>query len=119
MSPTVLVSPDGQRRIAVGASGGPFIISSTLQAIVHVIDFGMDPSAAVSAPRIHHQWTPDTLTVDTGFSADTLQNLRARGHKIQEMPFFSAVELVSWTKGEGTEGASDPRKGGWPAGSLR
>jgi gamma-glutamyltranspeptidase/glutathione hydrolase len=46
MSPTVLISPDGAQRIVVGASGGPFIITSTLQAIVNIIDFGMEPSAA-------------------------------------------------------------------------
>ena len=49
----------------VGASGGPFIISSTLQAIINVIDFGMDPSEAVGVPRMHHQWAPNTLFVDT------------------------------------------------------
>ena len=38
MTPTVLISPEGDRRIVVGASGGPFIISSTLQVIVDIID---------------------------------------------------------------------------------
>jgi gamma-glutamyltranspeptidase/glutathione hydrolase len=115
MSPTVLIGPEGQR-IAVGASGGPFIISSTLQAILNVIDFQMSPSRAVAEPRIHHQWQPDVLMLDEGISADTAALLRARGHATKELPFFSAVQLIA-TDGPELIGGADPRKGGWPAGA--
>ncbi len=118
MTPTVLVSPDGTQRIVVGASGGPFIISSTLQVVLNIVDFGLDPSAAVGAPRFHHQWQPDTLFLDEGFSADTVRLLQARGHTTKEMPFFSAVQVVHQTEPGTMRGASDPRKGGWPAGVL-
>jgi gamma-glutamyltranspeptidase/glutathione hydrolase len=114
MSPTVLISPDGTQRIVVGASGGPFIISSTLQAIVNVIDFGMGPSAAVSVPRMHHQWAPNTLFVDVQTSADTIRVLESLGHDVKQFPFFSSVQLVHGTADE-VRGASDPRKGGAPA----
>jgi gamma-glutamyltranspeptidase/glutathione hydrolase len=113
MSPTVLISGDGER-IVIGGSGGPFIISSVVQVIINMVDFGMDPSAAVSAPRIHHQWQPDILFLDEGISPDTARALQARGHTIKVMPFFSAVQVVRGRPGE-AEGASDPRKGGWPA----
>lgn len=115
MTPTVLTSPDGTRRIVVGASGGPFIISSTLQVIVEIIDFDADPSEAVSAPRMHHQWTPEKLFIDAGVSPDTERALIGRGHTVQRMPFFSAVQVVV-SEADGVVGASDPRKGGWPAG---
>ncbi|MFM2245606.1 MAG: Gamma-glutamyltranspeptidase precursor [Pseudomonadota bacterium] len=115
MSPTVLIGPEGQR-IAVGASGGPFIISSTLQAILNVIDFQMSPSRAVAEPRIHHQWQPDVLMLDEGISADTAALLRARGHATKELAFFSAVQLIA-TDGPELIGGADPRKGGWPAGA--
>ena len=116
MSPTILVSPDGQQRIVVGASGGPFIITSTLQAVLNVIDFEMDPAEAVSVPRFHHQWQPDKLFLDTGFSVDTAAILEARGHAVQPMPFFSSVQLIHQTVDGELLAASDPRKGGWPAG---
>ncbi|MDG1481456.1 MAG: gamma-glutamyltransferase [Myxococcota bacterium] len=116
MSPTVLISPDGARRIVVGASGGPFIITSTLQVIVNIIDFGFDPAEAVSAPRMHHQWAPEKLFIDAGVSPDTERALRGRGHEIYRMPFFSSVQVVVSEDGAGVTGASDPRKGGWPAG---
>jgi gamma-glutamyltranspeptidase / glutathione hydrolase len=116
MSPTVLVAPDG-RRIAVGASGGPFIISSTLQVILDIVDFGRDPNDAVSAPRIHHQWQPRLLFVDEGVEPATVAALRAIGHEIKQMPMFSAVQVVTRTPEEGLLGASDPRKAGAPAGA--
>lgn len=114
MSPTVLISPDGER-VVVGASGGPFIISSVAQVIVNLIDFGLDPAEAVSAPRIHHQWKPDLLFLDEGISPDTARALAERGHALKSLSFFSAVQVVRGRPGE-AYGASDPRKGGWPAG---
>lgn len=114
MSPTVLISPDGAERIVIGASGGPFIISSTVQVIVNMLDFGMDPSEAVAAPRVHHQWSPDVLMLDEGIGADTSRALSARGHALRSFPFFSAVQVVRGGQGLAL-GASDPRKGGWPA----
>lgn len=116
MTPTVLVSPDGGERIVVGASGGPFIITSTLQAILNIIDFDMDPAEAVSVPRFHHQWQPDLLFLDEGFTVDTTRALEARGHTLKQMPFFSSVQAIHQTGPDEMLGASDPRKGGWPAG---
>ncbi|MGB0639572.1 MAG: gamma-glutamyltransferase [Myxococcota bacterium] len=118
MSPTVLISPDKTERIVVGASGGPFIITSTLQAILNVVDFGMDPAEAVSVPRIHHQWAPEILFVDEGVSRDTITALEALGHTVKQIDFFSSVQLIHGTEHH-LQAASDPRKGGWPAGSQK
>ena len=109
MSPTVLISPDGKERIVVGASGGPFIISSTLQVIVNLIDFGMDASEAVSLPRMHHQWAPDVLLVDRHTSPDTVKALETKGHTVREMRFFSSVQVVHGSASR-VSGAADPRK---------
>lgn len=115
MSPTVLVSPDGKTRIVVGASGGPMIITSTLQVIVNVIDFSMNASEAVSSPRIHHQWVPESLYVEPGIDSATTTTLAQMGHILTVRPAYSSVQLVIDRNGK-MEGASDPRKGGWPAG---
>jgi len=109
MSPTILQSPDGKTLIAIGASGGPFIISSTLQVIVNLIDFEMDPNAAVSVPRMHHQWQPRKLFLDEGIPQDVHFLLQAKGHRIQEMSFYSSVQVVV-KKGDVFIGAQDPRK---------
>ena len=109
MSPTLLESPDGKTRIAIGASGGPFIISSTLQVIINLIDFGMDPNLAVSVPRMHHQWQPQKLFLDKGFPKDIHLLLQAKGHTTVEMSFYSSVQVVV-QKGNVFIGAQDPRK---------
>ncbi len=114
MTPTVVLDPDGEVVMAIGGSGGPYIISSTLQALSNVIDFGMDPEDAVSVPRMHHQWVPEVLRVDEGVPADVQANLRARGHDVQVKAFFSAVQIAR-VDGAYFSGACDPRKGGKPA----
>jgi len=115
MTPTVVLGPDGEVLMAVGASGGPFIISSTLQVISNVLDFGLDAAEAVSAPRMHHQWTPELLFLDAvGHPMDVQRALESRGHTLRVFPFFSSVQAVTRSDGQ-TFGASDPRKGGAPA----
>ncbi|RME26981.1 MAG: gamma-glutamyltransferase, partial [Deltaproteobacteria bacterium] len=115
MTPTIMEHPDG-RRVVIGASGGPFIISSTLQVILGIVDFGLDPAEAVARPRMHHQWQPKLLFVDDGVPVDVIEGLRARGHRVKPMPFFSAVQVVTRDVDGELLAASDPRKGGWPAG---
>jgi gamma-glutamyltranspeptidase/glutathione hydrolase len=115
MSPTLVLDDDGKVVLAVGASGGSTIISSVLQTILNVIEFDMDPQAAVAAPRIHHQWQPDILRLEPEIPHDVRVGLKARKHLLQVGRAFSSTQAV--TDGEdGTVGGSDPRKGGRPAG---
>jgi gamma-glutamyltranspeptidase/glutathione hydrolase len=114
MSPTVVLDADGRVVMSIGASGGSTIISSTLQVYLNVAVFGMDPQAAVSASRIHHQWLPDRLFAEPDLPADVTRALEARGHTLDVRPAFSSVQVVVRVDG-GYEGGSDPRKGGWPA----
>ncbi len=115
MTPTIVLNEEGQVVMVVGASGGPFIISSTLQVISNVLDFGLDVGEAVTVPRMHHQWVPDKLFVDLDMSGDVTAALGQRGHLVEGFPFFSSVQVIVATP-EGQEGASDPRKGGRAAG---
>jgi gamma-glutamyltranspeptidase/glutathione hydrolase len=114
MTPTILLDAEGRVAAVVGASGGPQIISSVLQVISAIVDFGMDPQEAVAAPRIHHQWQPDELVVEPGIPADVLRNLEARGHRVRVAKAYSAAQAIVRT-GQRSSAASDPRKGGWPA----
>ncbi len=115
MTPTVVLDADGAVVMAIGASGGSFIISSVLQVFLNLEVFGMDAQEAVSAPRIHHQWTPESLWIEPDVPADVRQALAARGHVLRERAGFSGVEVVV-RDGEGWAGGADPRKDGWPAG---
>ncbi len=90
MSPTIVLK-DGRPVLVVGAPGGSRIITTVLEIIVNVIDHGMSLQAAVDAPRIHHQWLPDTLAAEPfGLSADTGANLTRMGYRLVELPQWDA-----------------------------
>ena len=107
MVPTILTK-DGKFFLVLGTPGGPTIINSVLQTIVNVVDFGMNAQEAVDQPRIHHQWLPDTLSLERGFSPDTLELLKAKGHQIRLTNFIGEVAAIKWD-GKFLEGAADGR----------
>ncbi len=119
MSPTLVtrVEPDGSEAIvgALGASGGPQIITSTTLGLVQLIDHGRAPEDVVAAPRVHHQWLPFLAFVDSGLPATTRAALAGYGYEVAERAFGSALQVV-WLGGDGLYAASDPRKHGAPAG---
>jgi gamma-glutamyltranspeptidase / glutathione hydrolase len=115
MTPTIVLDERGEVVMSIGASGGSHIISSVLQVFLNVVEFGMDPQAAVSRPRLHHQWQPDHLVLDEEFSRDVIKALEMRGHTIEMTSRKSSVQLVV-RRSDRLEGGSDPRKAGWPAG---
>ena len=114
MSPTIILK-DGKAFMAVGASGGPRIITGTLHTIINVIDFGMNIEEAVSAPRFHHQWYPNKLFIEKDMPDDVRENLIKKGHELSLGEAESAVQAILIKDGKIT-GASDPRKGGIPDG---
>lgn len=107
MTPT-LVFKDGQPVLVTGSPGGARIITTVLQQIVNRIDFGMNPLEAAATPRFHHQWTPDELRIEKGFSADTLALLRQWGHKVALKPAMGRTQTIEISNGT-LYGASDPR----------
>ncbi|PYK63295.1 MAG: gamma-glutamyltransferase [Verrucomicrobia bacterium] len=109
MSPTIVLK-DGKPVLAVGAAGGPTIISQTVLAIIDTIDFGMDPAAALAQPRFHHQWKPDELVVEKRISEEVLRELEKRGHKLKRVDSLGAAQAVGTNPhGRGFLGAHDPR----------
>jgi gamma-glutamyltranspeptidase/glutathione hydrolase len=114
MTPT-LVLRDDKVLLAVGGSGGPTIITGTLQVLLNIVDFGMDARAAVEAPRIHHQWVPPVLAVEAPVAVDVVQALTRRGHAVTVTGRMNAVQALT-VDDEGLAGACDPEKLGAPAG---
>jgi len=114
MTPTI-VTRGHQVVLAVGGSGGPWIISGSLQVLLNVLDHGLAAAPAVAAPRIHHQWMPATLMVEPGIPEITRQALARNGHTVKEISTMGAIQAIRVNSGQ-MEGASDPRKGGEAAG---
>ncbi len=116
MSPTIVLE-DGRVRLVAGASGGPRIITGTMQVILDCLLLGMTPAEAVAAARFHHQWLPDTLQFEDGWTADAVvEAMQGRGHAIGRRRDVGVVQVVEVLPDGRKRAASDPRKDGLPAG---
>jgi len=104
----VIIMKDQQPWLATGTPGGARIITTVLQNVLNVIDFKMNIAEALSVPRVHHQWMPDYLRIERGFSPDTVRILKEMGHEIRVMPTMGRVQTVQQQFGV-LYGASDPR----------
>ena len=131
MTPTILLK-DGHPVLIVGSPGGSRITTTVLQVIVNVIDYGMSLQEAVDAPRVHHQWLPDTLAAEPfALSADTVVALTRMGYHVTPLEPWGAgnsVEAIGiagrdmtatpelkFPRADRFYGAADPRA---PAGSA-
>ncbi len=91
MTPTIVLRKDGSLWFAVGARGGPRIITAVLQTVINMVDHDMNIQQAMDAPRIHHQWFPDEILSEPfGMSPDTRSILEKLGHKFTEKPGYVA-----------------------------
>lgn len=125
MTPTMILrrSPDGasgEPVLLAGGAGGPRIISGTLQAALNAMLWEMDAGPALAAPRFHHQWQPDVLQLEPALQGGELEkSLTALSHTIGPRKAIGNVQIVKRAS-EGSklkwQAASDPRKGGLPAG---
>ncbi|EIP3951308.1 gamma-glutamyltransferase [Salmonella enterica] len=108
MSPTIVVK-DGKTWLVTGSPGGSRIITTVLQMVVNTIDFGMNVAEATNAPRFHHQWLPDELRVEKGFSPDTLKLLEQKGQKVELKEAMGSTQSIMVGPDGELYGASDPR----------
>jgi gamma-glutamyltranspeptidase/glutathione hydrolase len=114
MSPT-LVFKDGKLFLVVGSPGGPRIITTVLQVILNVADFGMNLPEAVAAPRLHHQWLPDQLYLEAGrLSFSERRALEKKGHTLKRYVLPGNAQAILVAPDGSLVGASDPRGEGRP-----
>jgi len=119
MSPTIVFSPDGRVRLAVGAAGGATIIAQVAKAIIGVVDWRLSAQQAIALPVLYSPG--DTIYVEKRSAHEAMiPALRALGHKVEARePSFkaNAVEWVGNTQGGGRwVGAADPRSEGTSVG---
>lgn len=108
MTPTIVLK-DGKPYLVTGSPGGSTIITIVLQTLMNVIDHGMNIADSASAPRLHHQWVPDRLFLEPGFSPDTINILKSMGYDIGVRDTMGSVQSVMWKDGLFL-GAADPRQ---------
>jgi gamma-glutamyltranspeptidase/glutathione hydrolase len=114
MAPT-LVEKNGRVVLVLGSPGGSRIITTVLETIMNIVDYGMDPQEAVDAPRLHHQGQPDEVYFErSSLPPDVVKPLAETGYKLVEQRPWGAVELIKIANGR-LYGANDNRR---PAGAA-
>jgi gamma-glutamyltranspeptidase / glutathione hydrolase len=110
----VIVLEGAKLRFVAGSNGGPRIITTTLLALLNHLEYGMDVSEAVAAPRFHHQWLPDELHVESLIPADVVHALEDRGHVVRvNEDLGGGVEAIAFDPKTGLlTGGNDPRRDG-------
>ncbi len=112
MTPTILLR-DGKLSFVTGSPGGPTIISATLLSILNWMRLGMEPQAAINAPRFHHQWLPDRVLIELSFPESLESALNARGHATHRVGHMGIVNAIAIDPATGDRlGAADPRHDG-------
>lgn len=114
MTPTIVIE-DGKAVAATGASGGPRIITATMQVLLNQVRFGLKPQAAINQPRLHHQWSPNRLSLEAKLHDQVSKHLQKRGHEVSRSSGVGVSQSVGRIDGK-LYGGSDPRKLGRPAG---
>tara|TARA_R110002073_G_scaffold23319_8_gene79819 strand:+ start:1917 stop:3704 length:1788 start_codon:yes stop_codon:yes gene_type:complete len=116
MSPTIIMQ-HGKPWLATGSPGGSVIISTVLQMALNAMEFDMNVATAAAEPRIHHQWMPDVLRMEEGFSPDTIRLLQAMGQPVDIAGRTSGRTNSIMLEDGWLYGATDARRpGGWVAG---
>ena len=111
MIPTI-IEKDGELYMSVGTPGGPTIITSVLQTILNVHEFGLTMQEAVDAPRFHNQWLPDEIRMESNsFDPALIKQLKAKGYSINltRSPVIGRVDGVLILDNGRLEGGADSR----------
>lgn len=107
MSPT-LVLKDGEPVMALGAAGGPTIISQVVQALLYTLQDQLPLEQAIAQPRLHQQWSPNTLLVESAVPADLQASLTKKGHTLRVWPSMGASQGIQLRQGK-LYPVTDPR----------
>jgi gamma-glutamyltranspeptidase/glutathione hydrolase len=116
MTPTIVLK-DGKPVMVMGSSMGTLIITAVMHALINTIDFGFDAQRAVNAPRFHHQWKPDQLSLEPEFPLDVRRRLESLGWELRERPFMGAAQMAVFDAGScmfwgGADGRRDSKAAG-------
>ena len=116
MSPTIVLK-DGRPILTAGAAGGPKIITEVLWAIINHIDLEMPIGKAVAQPRLHHQWAPKDLLLESNFDDEIAEKLKAKNHSIKRSKSMGICQAITFDpKTKKFTGTNDPRTTGSAAG---
>jgi len=93
MTPAIVLK-NKKTYLVVGTPGGTTIPTSIIQAIVNIIDFGMNAEDAINKPKFHHQWLPDEIFVENDFNTNTIAGLQTMGYKVTKRGNIGKTEII-------------------------
>lgn len=109
MSPTVVLEK-GVPILAVGGAGGSRILSNTFQVVLNYLAvFPGDLKKAVFAPRMHHQWVPDKLDLEPGYSETATAWLKSMNNDVRPPPWRAMIQAVGRNPNGTVTAVFDPR----------
>ena len=108
MSPTIVLKND-EPYLVLGTPGGTTISTSVFQTLIDILEFNMTTEDAINQPKFHHQWLPDTLYIEKGFSADTRSELEKIGYKILQHSSIGRTEVIKVLPNKKIEAVADRR----------
>jgi len=111
MTPTIIMK-DNKLYMILGTPGGSTIITSVLQTILNVYEFGMDIQSAINAPRFHHQWLPEKIEFENGvFDEVSMKKLQEKGYDIKQdyTRVIGRVDAILISKNGVITTGADPR----------
>lgn len=115
MSPTILLKGD-EPYMALGSPSGTRIITCVAQTILNTVEFEMPLYESVASTRIHQQWQPDLLTIETPYlPKDVEKELQEKGHEIRRKSLGCSIQAIK-KEGKHWVGVSDPRGEGFALG---
>ena len=112
MSPSVLVRPDGEVELVVGASGGTKITTATALVTSLATTFGLGLEESVDSARLHHQLSPMVVSHETGLGQEIVSGLEERGHRTQDTGSAGSVVGAVLRQGSVLAAKADFRKSG-------
>lgn len=106
-----ILRKNGKVIMPFGVMGGPYQPNGHARFVTNIVDYGMDPQAAIDAPRSFSD--AGNMQVERGYSDQVRQELADMGHSISipETAIGGAQAIRIHNSGL-LEGASDPRKDG-------
>ena len=111
MTPTIVENPAGDLDLVLGSPGGSTIITTVAQIIVNIIDYDMNITDAVHAPRFHHQWLPDVIFYEEGtLSLSDIKILTEKGYSFHKKKSIGEANCIQISSNGIIFGAADNRR---------
>ena len=109
MTPTLVLDKNKNPLIVLGTPGGTTIPTSVFQALINILEFGMNASESIESPKFHHQWLPDEVMIEKEFDQQTVSLLRGMGYTVTVRGSIGRMEVIRILPDGRREAAADTR----------